>query len=104
MADNTALDPQVENRLLIDAVLNAPDGHLKNASDAGGEHIKRKIRENGFHRLIMPYKTVSDADLNKLPGIEMPVVVLEMEPDSVGAKSITFNDTADTQFTYVGAN
>jgi hypothetical protein len=56
------------------------------------------VAENGFHRLIMPFKTVSDGDLNQLPNTEPPVVVEEMEPDSFGAKTINFNDSADTRF------
>lgn len=97
-AQSAPLAPEVENRQLIDAVLEAPEGQLKNASEGGTDTIRRRIRENGFHRLVMPYKTVSDGDLNQLPGTELPVVVEEMEPDSLGAKTINFNDTADTAF------
>ena len=30
--------------------------------------------------------------------MELPVIIEEMEPESVGAKDISFNDTADTAF------
>ena len=90
--------PEVLSRKLLDAIVAAPEGHLKNASDASSQMIRRKLCENGFSRLILPYKPVSDSDLNPLPGTELPVIIEEMEPDSPGAKSISFNDTADTAF------
>jgi len=60
--------------------------------------VRRRIRENGFGRLILPFKPCSDADLARLPDVEVPVIIEEMEPESVGAKAISFNDTADTAF------
>lgn len=60
--------------------------------------IRRRIREHGFTRLILPFKPISDSDLTSLPNTELPVVVEEMEPDVPGAKSISFNDSADTEF------
>lgn len=99
MSDNVNVEStEVLSKRLLDAVTRAEDGMLKNASDAGTQMIRRRLRENGFSRLILPYKQVSDADLNYLPDTELPVIVEEMEPDSPGAKSIPFNDTADTAF------
>lgn len=90
--------PEVLSKKLFDAINSAGDGHLKNASEAGTNMIRRRLRENGFSRLILPFRQVSDADLNYLPDTELPVIVEEMEPDSPGAKAIPFNDTADTAF------
>jgi hypothetical protein len=90
--------PEVLNRQLLDAIVQAPEGHLKNASVAGSEMIRRRLRENGFTRLIIPHKPAADSDLNQLPHTELPVIIEEMEPDSPGAQAITFNDTADTAF------
>ena len=99
MSDNVNVEStEVLSKRLLDAVTRAEDGMLKNASDAGTQMIRRRLRENGFSRLILPYKQVSEADLNYLPDTELPVIVEEMEPDSPGAKSIPFNDTADTAF------
>jgi len=102
---NTATDPnadleapEVISRKLLDQIIAAPEGHLKNASDAGAKMIRRRIRENGYGRLILPFKPVSDGDLSRLPNTELPVMIEEMEPDSPGAKSISFNDSADTAF------
>lgn len=90
--------PEVLSKKLFDAINTAGDGFLKNASEAGTQMIRKRLRENGFTRLILPFKQVSDADLNYLPDTELPVIVEEMEPDSPGAKAIPFNDTADTAF------
>jgi hypothetical protein len=90
--------PEIMSRKLVDSIIAAPDGFLKNASEASGRMVRRRIRENGYSRLILPYKPVGDADLARLPNTELPVVIEEMEPDSPGAKSISFNDSADTAF------
>ena len=100
---DTNQDVQVEpaevlNRKLLDAINESSDGYLKSASEAASNMIRRKLRENGFSRAILPYKQVSNEDLTYLPDTELPVIVEEMEPDSPGAKSISFNDTADTAF------
>lgn len=98
------VDPQAEevlNRQLIDAVIAAGNGECKNASAASSVMIRRRIRENGFSRRIIPPKQVSDADLNRLVDSELPVIIEDMEGDQPGAKSLSFNDTPDTQ-TYKG--
>ncbi len=96
--NNELQAPEVLSKQLLQAIDEAPDGHLKRASNASSEMVRRRIRENGFQRLIIPFKQISDGDLTELPDTERPVVIEEMEPDSPGAKSISFNDSADTDF------
>lgn len=93
-------EPSVEvfNRELLEAINDAPDGILKNASTASSNMIRRKIRENGFARSIIPPKPVSNEDLDRLPNTDLPAIIEDMEPLSPGAKSISFDDTADTAF------
>lgn len=88
---------EVLNRQLLSSIIDAQDGPNEKVAAASTNMIRRKLRENGFSRLILPYKQVSDEDLSYLPDTELPVIVEEMEPDSPGAKSVTFNDTADTR-------
>jgi hypothetical protein len=90
--------PEVFNRQLLEALATADNGILKKASESSSRMVRRRIRENGFGRLILPFKPVTDADLNQLPDTELPVIIEEMEPESPGAKAIPFNDTADTAF------
>jgi len=98
MSQEQLESPDVFNRQLLDALANAQDGQLKNASESSSRMVRRRIRENGFGRLILPFKPCSDSDLARLPDVEVPVIIEEMEPESVGAKGISFNDTADTAF------
>jgi len=88
--------PEVFNPKFVESLLACPEGHNKSASDAGSSMIRRKIRENGFSRRIIPPKTVSKADLNQWLDSELPAIIEEMEPNSPGAKSIPFNDTPDS--------
>ncbi len=88
---------EVMNRQLLSAIIDAADGPNEKVASASTNMIRRKLRENGFSRLILPYKQVGDGDLAYLPDTELPVIVEEMEPESPGAKSISFNDTADTR-------
>jgi hypothetical protein len=90
-------DVALSNQEFLAAIEAAPDGQLKNASVAGTKMIKRRIREAGFARMILPFKPVVDPT-QRLPDSDMPVVVEEMEPDSPGAKSAAFMDSPDTVF------
>ena len=90
--------PEVFNAHLLKAIEDCTEGPLKRASDAGAKMIRRRLRESGFSRLILPYKQITDETLTYLPNTDLPVIVEEMEADSPGAKSIPFNDSADTAF------
>jgi hypothetical protein len=83
-------DVKVSNQELLASIIDAADGSLKNASAAGTKMIKRRIREAGFARKILPFQTVTESDVTRLPDSDMPVVVEEMEPDSLGAKAVPF--------------
>ena len=90
-------DVALSNQAFLAAIEASPDGVLKNASAAGTKMIKRRIREAGFARMILPFKPVGDAT-QRLPDSDMPVVIEEMEPDSPGAKAVAFMDSPDTHF------
>jgi len=98
MEDN--LNIEVLNREIIDAITDADDGVIKSASSAGSNMIRRRIREDGFSRNILPPKTVTNDMLDRVAEHDRPVMIEDMEPDSRGAKSIPFGDTADTEFYY----
>jgi len=101
MSDEVNIEStEVMSKRLLDAIKGADDGLLKKASEASTSLVRRRLRENGFTRLILPFRQVTDDELAYLPDTELPVVIEEMEPDSPGAKAIPFNDTADTAFYY----
>jgi hypothetical protein len=89
---------ETQNRQLIDAIIEAEDGVCKNASTAASVMIRRRIRENGFTRKIIPPKQIGNEDLTRLQDSELPAIVEDMEGDQATAKSISFNDTPDTEF------
>ena len=89
-----------EARLIVESIDNAQNGELHKLAAANSSLIRLRLRENGFLRKILPPKPITNADLTYLPNTELPAVVEEMEFDSPGAKSIPFNESADTEFFY----
>lgn len=89
-----------EISLLLDAIQDAENGNMTKLASAGESYIRRRLRENGFLRKILPPKQITNTDLAYLPDTELPAVLEEMEFDSPGAKSIPFNESADTELFY----
>lgn len=87
---------EVFNRELIESIMDSPDGQVKLASSGAQNFIRRRIRENGFARSILPPQTVTDADLDRHQDTDLPLMIEDMEPSSPGAKSVSFDDTADS--------
>src|SRR4029079_6210368 len=103
MSDAVAKAPEnitVSNRELLARIDEAQDGEIKQASTAGSNMIRRRIREEGFLRRIIPPQTVTNDDLDRVVDHDRPVIIEEMEPLSRGAKSIPFGSSADTEFYY----
>ncbi len=87
-----------ENKQIVQALIDAEDGACKNASTAGSVMIRKRIRENGFSRRIIPPKQVGNEDLDRLADSELPAIIEDMEADQPPARSMSFNDTPDTVF------
>src|SRR4051812_28020172 len=101
MEPNTATEKDpILSKDILDRIIDSPDGEIKNASAAGTQMIRRRIREDGFTRRIIPPQTVTNDDLDRVLEHDRPVIIEDMEPHSRGAKSIPFGDSADTQFYY----
>ena len=98
--ESQEVNVDVLNREIIDAISDAEEGNIKSASTAGSNMIRRRIREDGFARNIIAPKTVTNDMLDRVPEHDRPVMIEDMEPDSKGAKSIPFGDSADTEFYY----
>ena len=91
---------RVENAELLSKLLSEDDGQLKEAATAGSNMIKRRLREDGFLRNIIPQETVTNADLDRVEAHDRPVIIEDMEPLSPGAASIPFGGAADGAFYY----
>jgi hypothetical protein len=89
---------QAQNRKMLDQIVENEQGEVKSASAAGTNMIRRRIREEGFTRRIIPPVQATNDDLDRVLTHDRPVIIEDMEPLSKGAKSIAFGDTADTEF------
>lgn len=99
---STELTKEAEERLLDQQVAEAfkrmEEGISKEASQAQTNMIRRRIYEEGFQRQILKYRPITRDKLTKLPNVELPVYVEDMEPLAPRAKAIPFNDSQETQF------
>ncbi len=95
MAETTLTSAEFNEEFLRVADAH-PGGLLKGASTEGGEHIRWKIRENGFFRNIIPPDPITDGQFDRQVDDDNPARIEEMEPESPGAKSCPFEDTPDT--------
>lgn len=89
-------NPQLFNQQLVAALAEHGDGILKEASDAATKMTRRKLREDAYSPAIIPHEDITDSDLDRFLDREDPGIICEMEPDSLGAKTISFDDTPDT--------
>jgi hypothetical protein len=64
--------------------------HYKQASDAVNDFTRMRLREDSFRALILPTLTITQSDLDRQVDTDLPVKVLEKEPDSPAAMSIGF--------------
>jgi hypothetical protein len=92
---------QERNAKFLAAIDDSPPGEIKGASASGTNMIRRRIREEGFLRRVIPPQTVTNDDLNRVLEHDRPLIIEDMEPGQRGSKSIPFGDAADTE-TYYG--
>lgn len=91
---------QERNARILAAIDDSPSGEVKNASAAGTNMIRARIREEGFLRRVLPPQIVTNDDLNRVLEHDRPLIIEDMEPGQRGSKSIPFGDAADTEFYY----
>lgn len=96
MEEYTIDNPQLFNKEFIEKLASHGDGICKEASDAATKMTRRKLREDSFSGAIIPYEDITNSMLDRFIDREDPGMICEMEPDSIGAKTINFNDTPDT--------
>lgn len=86
-----------ENKQMIDSLLNAPDGVIKTASDAGSMAIRTRLREEGFSRQLFNVEPVTHSDM--VPDVSRDdnlVIIDEIEPESPGAWNISLDGNAES--------
>ena len=87
-----------KNKAFINHFLNAPSGDMEKLAATADENIiKRRLREDSFTPAILPLDDYSkdDSVFMKTVDKEDPMVLIEMEPDQFGPKTLSWNDTGD---------
>ena len=85
-----------EDKLLTQMVLEAPDGELTKFAAATQQPIRRKLRERAISPKVIEHEKIGNADLDYTFS-EEPMLIGEMEPESLGAVSMDFHDYPDTE-------
>lgn len=99
---NDATEPKIDGKLLTQQFISALDTKdesemCKMASKAATQMTRRKLREDAFSPAIIPYEEIDNSDLDKFLHMEKPAIICEMEADQPPAKTISYNDTGDTE-------
>lgn len=73
------------------AFINMLDsGMEKQAQDAVNDYIRVRMREDGFHRRIIPPVQITNDELDRQVDTDKPVKVVDKEPNSPAAISVPF--------------
>jgi hypothetical protein len=65
-------------------------GMEKQAQDAVNDYIRVRMREDGFHRRILPPVQITNDELDRQVDTDKPVKVVDKEPNSPAAISVPF--------------
>jgi len=65
-------------------------GMEKQAQDAVNDYIRVRMREDGFHRRILPPVQLTNDELDRQVDTDKPVKIVDKEPNSPGAISVPF--------------
>jgi hypothetical protein len=65
-------------------------GMEKQAQDAVNDYIRVRMREDGFHRRIIPPVQITNDELDRQVDTDKPVKVVDKEPNSPAAISVPF--------------
>lgn len=63
----------------------------KQAAAAIDDYVRTIIKEEGFARNLMPFQTITPADYDIQLDDEIPVKIVEIEPNSAGAVTTSFD-------------
>lgn len=86
---------QMFNERFLAALDSINEGSMEKVAAAASAMTRRKVREDSYSPAIIPHDDVTNADLDYFLD-ERIGIICEMEPDSYGAKTISFEDTADS--------
>jgi hypothetical protein len=71
---------------------------IKKASDTVDAFTRLKMREDGFYRKIIPPVPVTNEDLTRNLVTDAPIIIVDKEPNSPAAISVSFNTMPDNLY------
>jgi len=83
------------NEVFVNSIL---EGNTKVAEDQGNVFLRRRVREDGVAREIIPPVPVTKDDFTQRVESDQPGIIVEMEPSSPGAMSMAFQDNNPPAF------
>ena len=87
----TREETRLINETLIEKLSSTDSQMVKEGVDAVNDFTRTKMREDGFFRKILPPLPISNDDLDRKVDTDLPVKVVDKEPDSPAAISVPFN-------------
>ncbi len=85
-----------ETRLLNEALLEKLSSYdtqlVKEAENAITDYTRKRVREDGFTRRILPSVPVSNSDLDRQLSTSKPVMIIDMEAESPAAVTVPFEE------------
>ena len=90
-ATMTQEESKLLNKVLFEKLSSNDSRLVKQAEDTINDFTRTKMREDGFFRRIMPPVPISNDDLDRQVESDLPIKIVDKEPNSPAAISIPFN-------------
>lgn len=102
MSNATASGPaaQLINSTVLDQLDSSDRGIQKEAADTINDYVRIKMREDGFLRRILPPVAMTNDELDRQVDTDLPVKVVDKEPNSPGAISVPFATLPSNRYIY----
>lgn len=88
------------NNTVLDQLDSRDPGIQKEAADTINDYVRIKMREDGFLRRILPPVTMTNDELDRQVDTDLPVKVVDKEPNSPGAISVPFASLPQNRYIY----
>ncbi len=98
MAEMTQEESRLISQTLFNKLSSKDPVQIKQAEDRINEFTRKKIREDGFFRRIMPPVPIPNDELDRVVHTDKPYKVVDLEPDSPAAVSVSFNTLPDSLY------
>lgn len=95
MATLTREEAKILSEATFEKLASRNDVLVKEAEDAINDYTRRKMREQGFARHILPPLPLNNDELDRQVHTAKPIKVIDMEPDSPAAISVGLGGTPE---------